>query len=85
MPRTRTLARLALTLTTSLLVLAATALPALAADAATKPKPGENDFLIGSLPELATAAVFGLVLGTLVFVDRPKGAIIDDDHAHDHS
>ncbi len=81
----RTVARLALTLTTSLVVLAVMALPALAADAATKPTPGENDYLIGSLPELATAAIFGLVLGTFAYIDRPKSAIIDDDHAHDHS
>lgn len=81
----RTLARLALTSTTTLVLLVMAALPALAAEAATKPTPGENDYLIGSMPQLYTTMIVGLVLGALAFADRPKSATIDDEHAHDHS
>lgn len=76
----RSTARTALTLSTSLLLLALTALPALASEAATKPTPGEDDFLIGSMPQLWTAMIVGLVLGAIVFAVRPKGPSDDDDH-----
>ncbi len=76
----RTLARTALTLTSSLLLLAMTALPALAADAATKPDAGENPFLIGSIDQLAATAVAAVALGVFAFMIRPEGPAESDEH-----
>ena len=76
----RTHARTALTLTTTVLLLAMTALPALAAEAVTKPTPEENPYLIGSLGELGTTTVVGILVGALAFALRSKGPVEADDH-----
>lgn len=76
----RSHARLALTLTTTLLLVAMTALPALAASAGTKPDPDENQYLIGSLRELGVAAVLGAVIAVVAMALRPSGPAETDDH-----
>ena len=75
----RTIARTALTLTTSLLLLALAALPALAAEG-TKPDPDVNPYLVGSLAELGTASLVGIAIGVMAFVMRPAGPATSDDH-----
>lgn len=76
----RTLARTALTLTFSLLLLAMTALPALAAAAGTKPDPDENPFLVGSIDQLIATAIAGAVIGAYAFATRAPGPEEDDGH-----
>lgn len=74
--------RSAMILATTMVLLAASALPALAADAATKPTPDGNPYLIGSLGELVLAAVFGAIIGVAVMALRPTGPAEDDDGHH---
>jgi hypothetical protein len=74
----RTLARTALTMTFSLLLLAMTALPALAA-AATRPDPDANPLLVGSIDQLIAAAVAGAAIGAYAFATRPAGPPEDED------
>ena len=74
--------RIALLLATTMALLAASALPALAADAATKPSPDTNPFLIGSLAELAIAAVCGAIIGVVAIALRPAGPAEDHDDHH---
>lgn len=76
----RTHARLALTLTTTTLLVAMTALPALAADGGTKPDPDANPFLIGTVGELIVAAVLGAIIGTAAMLMRPSGPAESEDH-----
>ncbi len=77
----RTFARLATTLASSLMLLALTALPALAA-AGTKPDPVKDEYLIGSLGELGLAAAVGVGIGILAFLLLGKGPKVEDDSHH---
>lgn len=77
----RTFARLATTLASSLMLLALTALPALAA-AGTKPDPVADPYLIGSLGELGLAAAVGIGIGILGYILLGKAPKADDDAQH---
>ena len=81
MPRTaRTALRRTLSTTTTVLVLLVlTALPALAASG-TKPDPDADPYLVGSLQELVTAAVVGIVVALIAWTLLPKAAATQDDH-----
>lgn len=84
-PRTarhRALLRALVTMTTAALLVMVTALPALAASAATKPTEDANPYLIGSLPELATASAVGIALAVLVWIMLPAQAETADDEHH---
>lgn len=71
--------RLLTAATTSVAMLVLTALPALAA-AGTKPTPGKNDFLIGSMPQLVPTAVVGIVIAILAFTLMPGNDKVEEDH-----
>lgn len=71
--------RLLTAATTSVALLVLTALPALAA-AGTKPTPGKNDFLIGSMEQLVPTAIVGIVLAILAFVLMPADDTVEEDH-----
>ena len=69
------------TTATSLVLLVLTALPALAAAAGTKPDPEANPYVTGSLEELGTTAIVGIVVAIIAFAMLPKkGAATEDDH-----
>ncbi len=74
----RNFARLSTTLVTSLLLLAMSALPALAA-AGTKPDPDQDPYLIGSLGELGLAAAVGVGIGILGYLLLGKAPASDND------
>jgi hypothetical protein len=77
----RTLARTLTTLTSSMLLLVLTALPALAA-AGTKPDPDTYPYLIGSMGQLITTAIVGIAVGIVGYAQLPKAA--PEDTADDH-
>lgn len=83
MPRTPApvLRRTLTTAATAVVLLVATALPAMAA-AGTKPDPDENPWLVGSLGELLTTFVVGVVVAVIAWALMPsKGeAAVEDDH-----
>ena len=83
-PRTarhRALLRALVTMTTAALLVVMTALPALAS-AGTRPTQEDNPYLIGSLQELGTAAIVGIVVAIIVWVLMPAAAETADDEHH---
>ncbi len=79
--RGRALLRALVTTATSVLLLVMTALPALAASAGTKPTADGNPYLIGSLEQLGTASIVGLVIAIIVWVMmEPEAETADDEH-----
>lgn len=84
-PRTarhRALLRALVTMTTAALLVVMTALPALAASAGTKPTQDTNPYLIGSLKELGTASIVGVVVAIIVWVMMPARTETADDEHH---
>ena len=83
MPRTPrpALLRTLSTVATSLVLLALTALPAFAA-AGTRPDPAANPYLVGSLGQLLTAFVVGVVVAIIAWVLMPSrgAAAVEDEH-----
>lgn len=76
----RTLFRTLSTAATSLVLLVMTALPALAASG-TKPDPDKDPFLIGSMDQLVTTAVVGIVVAVIAWILLPsRDAAAEDDH-----
>lgn len=75
----RTLARTFTTLTSSLLLLVMTALPALAAGG-TKPDPDKYPYMVGSMDQLVTTAIVGIAIGLFAFALLPKAEKTADDH-----
>lgn len=76
----RTLFRTLSTAATSLVLLVLTALPAFAASG-TKPDPDKNPFLVGSMEQLITTAIVGIVVAVIAWILLPsKGAATEDDH-----
>lgn len=76
----RSLFRMLSTAATSLVLLVLTALPAFAASG-TKPDPEKNPFLVGSMDQLVTTAIVGLVVAVIAWILLPSaGAAAEDDH-----
>ena len=83
MPRTPrpALFRILSTVATSMVLLAVTALPALAASG-TKPDAETNPYLVGSLGQLLTAFIVGVVVAIIAWVLMPSrsAAGVEDEH-----
>ena len=78
MPRLR---RILTTTATTLVLLVLGALPAFAAAAGTAPDPAEDPYLIGSLEQLVTTAIVGIVVAVIAWaLLPPKPAGAEDDH-----
>ena len=78
----RPLLRTLTTAATTVLLLVMTALPALAASG-TKPDPEKNPYLVGSLGELLTVFIVGVVVSIIAWVLMPsKGAAAVEDEHH---
>lgn len=76
----RSLLRLLTTAATSLLLLALTAFPALAA-AGTKPTAEDGPYVVGSLEQLITTTIVGILIGVIAYTMLPrKDAAAEDDH-----
>lgn len=71
-----------MTTATAVVVLVMTALPALAASAGTKPTAEADPYLIGSLEQLGTTAIVGIVVATIVWVMMPARSETADDEHH---
>lgn len=68
------------TAATALVLLVATALPALAASG-TKPDADANPYLIGSLGQLVTVFIVGVVVSIIAWVLMPsREAAVEDEH-----
>lgn len=83
MPRTPSpaLLRILATGTTTVVLLVMTALPALAASG-TKTDPASNPYLIGSIGELLTTFIVGVVVSIIAWVLMPASdaAGVEEDH-----
>ena len=83
MPRTpRTALRTLTTTATTLVLMVMTALPALAASAGTKPDAETNPYLIGTLEQLGTTAIVGIVVAIIAFAMLPKKSTVAEDEHH---
>lgn len=78
----RSLLRTLTTTATSLVLLVLTALPALAASAGTKPDPEAHPYVIGSLEQLGTTAIVGIVVAIIAFAMLPKKSTVAEDEHH---
>lgn len=78
----RTMLRAFVTTAITVVVLAMTALPAFAASAGTKPTADADPYLIGSLEQLGTTAIVGIVVAIIIWVMMPARSETAEDEHH---